>query len=255
MTVILASNNKEENSMNYKNIFERYELKYLLTPKQKDAIFSGMQNYMQGDQYQNSTICNIYFDTPDFLLIRRSLEKPLYKEKLRMRSYGISKPDSTIFVELKKKYKSVVYKRRTSMTQSQAEHYLCKGYSLKHSSQITREIDYFCDFYQNLQPTVFLSYQREAFSGIYEEDLRITFDENILWRQEQLSLCTGIYGTAILPPGTTLMEIKTAGAMPLWLTKILSEHHIYKTSFSKYGKAYEAILQARLHHTGGLCYA
>lgn len=241
--------------MDYQNTFKRYELKYLLTSRQKAAVLNAMQDYMQGDQYQRSTICNIYYDTPDFILIRRSLEKPVYKEKLRMRSYGIAQPDSSVFVELKKKYKSVVYKRRTSMTQAQAERYLCQGCPPKKSSQIHREIDYFCEFYNNLQPAVFLSYEREAFSGIYEKDLRITFDENILWRREQLSLCSGIYGTPILSPGTTLMEIKTAGAMPLWLTKTLTEHEIYKTSFSKYGKAYEAILQEQLHHTGGLRYA
>lgn len=243
--------------MEYQHTFQRYELKYLLNPCQKSAILSAIEQHMTGDRYPNSTICNLYFDTPDFLLIRRSLEKPVYKEKLRMRSYGTAHSDSTVFVELKKKYKSVVYKRRVSMPLPLAERYLFLGRSPENSSQIIREIDYFRNFYQNLVPAVFLSYERTAFSGIEQPDLRITMDQNILWRREQLSLCSGIYGTPILPPNTTLMEIKTAGAMPLWLVEILSEYEIYKTSFSKYGKAYEGILLEQHHPVmeGGLRYA
>lgn len=268
--------------MGYQDTFERHELKYLLSPQQKSAVFAAMKGHMQGGRFQNSSISNIYFDTPDFLLIRRSLEKPIYKEKLRMRSYGVAKPDTMVFVELKKKYKSVVYKRRVSLPLTQAENYLFRGspagaglpghtYSppiaglsqdcLAGSkldghmgsqsgafSQITKEIDYFREFYQNLRPVLFLSYQREAFSGTEEPDLRITFDENILWRREQLSLGCGVYGTPLLLPGVSLMEIKAPGAMPLWLSHALSVHGIYKTSFSKYGKAYEELLELQLCH-------
>lgn len=253
--------------MNDQNTFQRFEIKYLLTPHQKSAVLFAMKAYMEKDCHPSSTICNLYFDTPDFLLIRRSLEKPVYKEKLRMRSYGLPHSDSPVFVELKKKYQSVVYKRRLSMSLSQAENYLCKNIppicdlspkilsQSRQKSQILREIDYFRKFYQYLQPAVFLSYQRKAFAGIQDKTLRITFDENILWRREQLSLEKGIYGTPILPPGCTLMEIKIPDSMPLWLAKTLSEYGIHKTSFSKYGKAYEAILSKHLHQTGGLCYA
>ena len=263
--------------MGYQDTFQRHELKYLLSPQQKSAVFAAMKGHMQGDRFQNSTISNIYFDTPDFLLIRRSLERPIYKEKLRMRSYGIAKPDTTVFVELKKKYKSVVYKRRISLPLSQAEDFLLQsihtssanvgifrgfpasaglpeyiGSQTGATSQIAKEINYFREFYQNLQPVLFLSYQREAFSGTEEPDLRITFDENILWRREQLSLGCGVYGAPLLLPGSSLMEIKTPGAMPLWLSHTLSDQRIYKTSFSKYGKAYEEILETQLCHGEGL---
>lgn len=240
--------------MDYQHTFQRYELKYLLNSRQKAAVLSAMKPYMTGDSYPDSTVCSLYFDTPDFLLIRRSLEKTAYKEKLRLRSYGPAHSDSTVFVELKKKYKSVVYKRRIPMTLSQAERCLCPGRPFKDSSQIIREIDYFRNFYKNLAPAVFLSCERKSFTGISAPDLRITFDENILWRREQLSLCSGIYGSPILSPDTALMEIKTAGAMPLWLTETPSEFGIFRTSFSKYGKAWEAILQGYLCPEGGLRY-
>ena len=227
--------------MSYQNIFKRYEIKYLVTKEQRSIIESRMSNYMESDKYGRSNICNIYFDTPDYLLIRRSIDKPMYKEKLRLRSYGTAPPDSNVFIELKKKYKSVVYKRRMNTTEEQAMKFLC-GREQLFDTQIAREVDYCFERYDNLQPKVFLSYEREAFYCKTDKNLRITFDENILWRDYNLSLCQGIYGTSILEKNQSLMEIKTAGAMPMWLTAILSENKIYKTSFSKYGKEYESIL-------------
>ena len=139
---------------------------------------------------------------------------------------------------LKKKYKGVVYKRRVSVKQSRAEAYLNHHVPLPVQNQITEELDYFLAFYKELKPAVFLSYEREAFYGRDDEDLRITFDENILWRDEDISLCSRPYGTPILDKDMVLMEIKVANAMPLWLSGLLSEEGIYKTSFSKYGQAY-----------------
>ena len=179
--------------MGYQNTFKRYELKYLITKEQKELIQKAFDPYMKMDDYGRSTICNIYFDTPDSLLIRRSLEKPVYKEKLRVRSYGTATNSSAVFVELKKKYKSVVYKRRVSVKEHEAMDYLCKGVPLPMQNQITDEIDYACEFYGNLEPAVYLSYEREAFYGKEDGELRITFDENILWRDTDISLCSPAY--------------------------------------------------------------
>ncbi len=224
--------------MGYQDIFKRYELKYLVTKEQKALLLQAMEPYMQPDDYGQSCICNIYFDTPDYILVRRSLEAPVYKEKLRLRSYGTATHDSTVFLELKKKYKGVVYKRRVSVREQEAMDYLLRGRALRRRSQITEEIDYFRTIYQELAPAVMLSYEREAFYGREDRELRITFDENILWRQEALSLCAGPRGSSILQPGTALMEVKIASAMPLWLCGILAENNIFKTHFSKYGNAY-----------------
>ena len=227
--------------MSYQDIFKRYEMKYMLTKEQKELVLQAMAGYMKPDEFGRSTICNIYFDTPDYQLIRRSLEKPVYKEKLRVRSYGRAKEDGTVFVELKKKYKGVVYKRRISVREKEAMAYLTQGETLSEQSQITDEISYFKQMYTNLQPAVYLSYDREAFYGTEDRELRITFDENILWRKEDISLCSEVYGTPILEPGCALMEIKIGSAMPMWLCRVLSENGIFQTSFSKYGRAYETI--------------
>ncbi|MCM1089399.1 MAG: polyphosphate polymerase domain-containing protein [Muribaculum sp.] len=224
--------------MGYQDIFKRYELKYLVTREQKALLLQAMEPYMQPDEHGQSLICNIYFDTPDYLLVQRSLESPVYKEKLRLRSYGMATHDGETFLELKKKYKGVVYKRRVSLREQEAMDYLLKDKPLRKSNQITDEIDYFREMYQGLAPRVFLSYEREAFYGREDRELRITFDENILWRQEALSLCAGAYGSPLLQLDTALMEVKIASAMPLWLCKLLADNDIFKTHFSKYGNAY-----------------
>lgn len=224
--------------MSYTNVFRRYELKYLLTPSEKEYILKGMEPYMELDKYGRTTIRNIYYDTDNFRLIRHSIEKPEYKEKLRIRSYQLADSESTVFVEIKKKHDKVVYKRRIAMPESAATAWLSGQTSAPVESQISREIDYFMDFYGDLRPSMFLSYEREAFFAKDGSDFRVTFDDNILCRQTDLSLCYEAYGHSILPPDRVLMEIKCPGAIPMWMVRLLSEHKIYKTSFSKYGTAY-----------------
>lgn len=223
-------------------IFKRCEIKYMLNRKQQEIIKGAMEDHMIADIHGRNTICSLYFDTPDFLLVRRSIDHPIYKEKLRLRSYGVADKNSTVFLELKKKYDSVVYKRRVGMTEKEAENYLISGDFVK-DSQILREIDYCLSHYCHLAPAVMLSYQREAFYDKDDPDFRMTFDDQILWRDNHLSLCDGIFGAPILDEDHVLLEVKTAQAIPMWLVKVLSENHIYKTSFSKYGTAYRTILQ------------
>lgn len=226
--------------MAYRDRFRRYELKYILSMEQYLLIKSEMQHYMRGDKYGESDICNLYCDTPDFLLVRRSNEKPFYKEKLRIRSYGVTKKGSDVFVEIKKKYDSVVYKRRISTDEKTALKMLSKNAVA--CGQIGKEIAYFIKLYPEIKPQMFISYRREAFYGIADNEFRVTFDRNILWRTNDLSLDSGIYGMPVLPENQILMEIKTATAIPLWLVQILSGNKIYKTSFSKYGTAYTLML-------------
>lgn len=221
--------------MDVKTCFKRYELKYLLNAEQYAAVREVMQGRMTPDAYGKSRICNLYFDTPDFRIIRRSLEKPVYKEKLRLRSYGPVGPDGTVYAELKKKYQSVVYKRRVGMTREGAAEFLK---SPQPQTQIGREIAYFLEVYPDAAPMVWLSYAREAFFGADDPDLRMTFDTDVLARWENLTLGGGIYGTPVLPQGKILMEVKVRDAIPLWLTHCLSDAKIRQTSFSKYGTAY-----------------
>ena len=232
--------------MAYQMTFKRYELKYLLNKKEKEEILLAMKPHMKLDDYGRTVIRNIYFDTENFRLIRRSLEKPVYKEKLRIRSYKPVQITDPVFVEIKKKYKSVVYKRRLLLPEKTVMESFRTGEPLPVCSQIGDEIQYFREYYKNLQPSVFLSYEREAFYSLDGSDFRVTFDENILYRRNDISLGSEIYGHPLLGKQQTLMEIKTSGGIPLWMSETLTKHHLYKTSFSKYGSAYQRILTESL---------
>ena len=228
--------------MGYQTIFKRYELKYLLTRRQKELLVETMKPYMALDQYGHSTIRNIYYDTDTYRLIRRSLDKPVYKEKLRVRSYAKANAEDSVFVELKKKYDSVVYKRRIVLPLQQAQEWLDGKKERPCQTQIAEEIDYFLSYYRTLHPVVFLSYEREAFYPLNGGEFRVTFDENIRCRREELSLGTEIFGTPLLSEDQILMEIKTPGGIPLWMTHFLTGQHINRASYSKYGTAYREMI-------------
>lgn len=225
-----------------KTVFQRHELKYMITKEQKMRIVKAISPYMQIDEYGRTTIRNLYFDTDNYRLIRRSIEKPTYKEKLRVRSYCQATAESIVFVELKKKFEHEVFKRRLLMPEKDAMEWLCNRNFTGEQTQISEEIDYFLDFYENLHPTVFLSYEREAYYTKEKSDFRVTFDDNVLCREDNLSLREEPYGIPILDSDKVLMEVKCSCGIPLWMTEILSKEHIYKTSFSKYGTAYRTII-------------
>lgn len=234
-------------------IFQRHELKFLVTGEQRASLETAFAERMVPDPHGESTICNVYYDTPDYRLIRTSLEKPVYKEKLRLRSYGPAGPEDPVFLELKKKYKGIVYKRRVSLPLRSAEDYFTGRAPLPELGQIGREIEYFNRFYGTLRPALYLCYDRSAFFSRESADLRVTFDRNISWRQESVTLSSPAGGRQILPPGASLMEIKAAAAIPMWLVELLSRLEIRQTSFSKYGEAYKTILSAqRRNDIGGI---
>lgn len=228
--------------MGYQANFKRYEIKFLLDPAQTERLLQVMEPYMALDRYGRTTICNIYYDTENYRLARRSVEKPVYKEKLRVRSYGKTEPGSPVFVELKKKYNGIVYKRRVSIPERDAVAWLAGGAYAHKQNQISREIDWFLQYYQTLRPVAYLSYERRAYFSRDGGDFRITLDENILCRRQALSLCEESCGQLVLPRDKVLMEVKTPGSIPLWLTEFLSREKIYKTSFSKYGTAYQTMI-------------
>lgn len=223
-------------------IFKRYEVKYLLNKEQKAAIEEAMAPHMTTNEFSFSTVRNIYYDTDNFRLIRRSLEKPVYKEKLRVRSYSRSESDDKVFVEIKKKFDGVVYKRRLSMTNYDAMSWLAGDESRKPQGQIANEIEYFMNYYRTLRPAVFLSYDREAYAGIEDPEFRITFDSNILARENRLNLSFDPAGHSLINDSLTLMEVKTLGALPLWMVDVMNRMDIRKTSFSKYGTAYTEMI-------------
>lgn len=237
--------------MAYQAVFRRCEMKYMLTREQKERLLAVMAPYMEMDAFGRSAVRSLYFDTDSDRLIRRSLEKPVYKEKLRLRSYGPAGPEDKVFVELKKKYDSVVYKRRLRLVQAQALGWL-GGETCPKESQIAREITYFRDFYAPLRPAALLTYDREAYAQRQGGDFRVTLDENILARGSELTLAGDVWGTPLLRPGQVLLEVKTGGGLPLWMSRFLTQNRIYQTSFSKYGSAYQRGL---LQEQGGHLYA
>lgn len=220
--------------------FKRKELKYLINLEQYQQLMKFLKPHIIEDQYPYSLISNIYYDTPNYYLIRKSLEKPIYKEKFRIRGYGNLTHNDLVFVELKKKYKGIVYKRREKINLYLVDKLLNGDLN---TNQIRKEIAYFIKFYSQLQPKILLSYERMAYVFKNNKNIRITFDKNILWRTENISLLSGVYGNKLLPDNMFLLEIKIAGAFPNDLAKFLSQHKIFKTSYSKYGEAYKQIIR------------
>ena len=228
--------------------FKRYEIKYQLTEEQCARLMRAMAPYMVPDEWGASTVCNVYYDTPSNLLIRRSLEKPVYKEKVRIRSYGPLKQGKPVFLELKKKSEGVVYKRRATMDPARAAQFL-RGEG-DPQNQIERELDFSIRRYGGLVPAAYIAYDREAFYASDDHEFRMTFDRRVRYRTEDMDLTMGSAGAQILPDGKVLLEVRCAGAMPLWLVRFLSAERIYKTSFSKYGTAYQQILSRQLAYKG-----
>ena len=217
--------------------FKRYEKKYLLSARKFELLWEQLREHLMPDRFHRSTVCSIYYDSDDFSLIRHSLEQPVYKEKLRLRSYNVPGPDGEVFVELKKKFKGVVYKRRVRMSAAEAERYLSGQSRPSEDGQILREIDFFLQTH-DVSPRAYIACEREAWVDREEPELRITFDRNLRWRDTDLHLSAGSEGAPLLPDGEVLMEIKIPGAAPMWLAHLLSELEIFPTSFSKYGTCY-----------------
>ena len=223
-----------------KQTFRRREQKYLLNAGEFELIKQALAGKLEVDEYGKTTIQSLYYDTPSFQLIRASNEKPVYKEKLRLRAYGLIGEDDIAFLEIKKKFKSVVYKRRIPLPERAAIDFFDSGTPLP-PSQIANEITYLNDFYGKLKPRMLMLYDRTAYFSTDGSDLRITFDENARFRSSDLNLHTSLDGTPLTKNGQVIMEIKSSYGIPLWLCKVLSDNEIYKTSFSKYGTAYNMV--------------
>lgn len=219
-------------------VFERKEIKYIITGAQRRALLEDMRGRMQPDKFGLTTICNIYFDTPNNRLVRESIEKPLYKEKLRLRTYGVPDDGSNAFLELKKKFEGIVYKRREILPYKEAHDFLVGRRRPENMTQILKEIDWTLDFYHGLAPAMGLFYDRIAYFGCEDEQLRMTLDNNLRSRLTDLDLRSGAHGDSFLDEDLSVMEIKISDAMPLWMAEILDKHGIYPGSISKYGTSY-----------------
>ena len=218
-------------------VMQRYEMKYLLDSGQTDYLRRMIKSRMQIDRFGVTSIASLYYDTPDSRLIRASLEKPDFKEKIRLRSYGLASEDSPVFLELKRKCCDIVYKRRVQSTVSDVSRFFSGEGSPDGDAQIQKELSFFRDQYRTLIPACLVIYDRAAYFAP-GTDLRLTIDACPRYRTEALSLTDSMFGQPLLDNGWTILEIKVQDAIPLWLSRILSEGGIFKSSFSKYGEAY-----------------
>lgn len=233
------------------SIFKRYEKKYILTRDKANSLLRALDGRLQQDVYGAYTVHNIYYDTDNYDLIRMSIDKPVYKEKLRMRSYGAPGDGSPVFLELKKKYDGVVYKRRVALESRHAGELLRTGLYSTRDRQILNEIRYFLSMYP-VREKVLICYDRTALRGVEDGELRITFDANIRFRQSALRLDQGSWGADILAPGEMVMEIKVPGVFPVWLSRALSELSIFPASYSKYGAVYKNWIAGAPDTRGGV---
>lgn len=243
-------------------VFNRYENKYLFDHASYQKLYNELLEYMEPDAHNKQqdfySITNLYYDTENDSLIRNSLAKPKYKEKLRLRAYGIPNEDTKVYLEIKKKVFGLVNKRRTSLKLKEAYDFVATGVEpeLKNymNKQVIEEIKYFLSRY-DLMPKVYLSYDRRAMFCKNNRDLRITFDTNIRSRRYDLKMEQGTYGEPLLEPDQWLMEVKAEKTIPLWLARMLSEHQMYRTSFSKYGNEYKKMIKNRKTEQEGILYA
>lgn len=219
-------------------VMKRYELKYIINKDQERAFRKKLEGHMLPDRFGLSSIASLYYDTPDYRLINASIEKPEFKEKMRLRSYGLATDSSPVFLELKRKAYGIVYKRRVQSTIPLVSKFFAKEGDICAGGQINREITYFRDMYPDMAPACLIIYDRTAFYQP-DGDLRLTVDNNPRYRVSDLDLRKSMDGISLLPEGFSILEIKVQEAMPLWLSGILDELKIYKNSFSKYGEAYK----------------
>ena len=226
-------------------VMKRFELKYLLTAEQEKYLIEGLRGHMEPDCFGKTSIASLYYDTPEYRLINASIEKPMFKEKMRLRSYGLATDDSPVFLELKRKAYGIVYKRRVQSTVPLVKKFFDKEGEICAGGQINREITYFRDLYGDLAPACLIICDRTAYFEP-EGDLRLTIDNDPRYRTEQLDLRVSMDGTSLLPPGYSILEVKVQEAMPLWLTHLLDGGGIYKSTFSKYGEAYKRQMAATL---------
>ncbi len=229
-----------------KHTFERREKKMLIDNTQVNDFVNDILEYMTPDEYnvggEPYMISNIYFDDDGDNVIRHSVSKPQFKEKLRIRSYGVPDKDTKVYIEIKRKLKGIGTKRRAKLPLWQLNEYLEMG---KHpdgikyiDEQVLREIDYYRATY-HVSPKIYISYMRNAYFGKEDKKFRLTLDKEITTRRYDLDLSLGSYGEQLLPEGKTLLEVKFEGAVPLWFARIMSKYSLSFTPYSKYGTEFK----------------
>lgn len=233
--------------MAYANTFKRREMKFLLDEERYEKIRQAVSEFMTEDEFGLHTIMNIYLDNRNNDLIRSSLGKPIYKEKVRLRCYGTkAEDDSEAFLEIKKKYRGLTYKRRFEGKYKELHDYITDGIKPETRGQVFEELDYLIGR-MSLKPKIVICYDREAFYGNDDREFRVTFDGAIRYRRNDLDLRSGDSGAYLMTQPFRVMEVKSVGAIPMQLVRVLSEMKVYHGSFSKYGSIYSSEVRQKFN--------
>lgn len=233
--------------MQAREIFQRYELKYLIPFDKYKAIAkalidSGKMRYDKfGDGYGRYNIVSLYFDSDDKKIYYETRNKLRFRQKLRLRVYDNATINSPAFLEVKQKFNKVVNKRRTKIKLADAYDYIKFGRNSENgleeynpsNPQILEEVEAFRSLY-DLKPRLVVSYDRQAFHGIEDPDLRVTFDYNLTTRDDNLRIEDGPYGMYFVDPNLSVMEVKVSQSVPFWLARLLSEYECPRKSVSKF---------------------
>lgn len=218
-------------------IFSRNEKKYQITQHKAAQLVEAISNKMKPGKYGTYWVQNLFFDTDNWDIIHTSMEKPHYKEKMRLRCYGTPETTDRMFLEFKKKYDGVVYKRRFPIVPAELANYTINEILSRANTQIAKELVYHIQ-QKGVTEKFYISYNRQEFTGVHDEDLRLTIDSNISYRLDSLFFTQPQLDCSALDPNKFLLEIKMPLSIPLWLSHILSDLGIFASSFSKYAACF-----------------
>ncbi|MGT2896598.1 polyphosphate polymerase domain-containing protein [Streptococcus entericus] len=220
--------------------FKRVETKYLVSLAQLPHLLSDLGEYMEADDFAQSTITSLYFDTEHFDMVQDSLAKKYGKEKLRLRTYDRNGDlEAPAFLEIKQKIDGVGYKYRIKTSPKQAG-LLAAGDMENHTEdkRLLAQLETLQQRYGTIKPRMLISYKRLSFKGKDNPSIRVTLDTSITYALVNDLVLTSSMALPLLPEQQLIMEIKVSDQLPAWLENILNQYNLDKVSFSKYGQAY-----------------
>ena len=220
-------------------IIDRMEQKYFVSFDKYKKLMDIIEDKLVKDKYFSERIYNIYFDNDEYEFMTKSLDKPLYKEKVRLRSYETADKNSNVFLEIKKKFQGHGNKRRVVINYNDAIDYINNKIIPDTNKQIMNELDYTFKK-NNLKPKISLTYDRLSYAFKEDDSYRITFDTNIRYSNKKIDLVDLDDDYCLFNDGY-IMEVKTLKGYPMWFIKALNELKLFPTSYSKVGEAYKEL--------------
>jgi len=221
-------------------VFDRWELKYVVTVKQMYQLMHALKNYVVLDENGDDglyKIKSIYYDSHDFKFYHEKMNGNKYRQKVRLRGYNNVAYNDDVYFEIKQRYNTTVQKRRAELKLSDAyelmKHPLDAEQYADKKRIVLDEIRYLSSMHA-LEAKAIVSYDRKAYMGKYEDGLRITFDTNLKCRKENLNLEEYHKEKYFVHPSLAVLEIKTNEKVPIWLVSLIQRFEIEAHRVSKY---------------------